>query len=56
LPSDRAESGRATQQGPGDNYRCLDDDCDFTGQPIVVDYYGSDLLVCPRCETEVEER
>jgi hypothetical protein len=35
-------------------HHCLNEDCDYEGEPEIVDYYGADMPVCPRCETEME--
>lgn len=35
-------------------HHCLDEDCGYEGEPKIVDYYGADMAVCPRCETEME--
>lgn len=35
-------------------HHCLNEDCDYEGEPEIVDYYGADMPVCPRCETEMK--
>lgn len=35
-------------------HHCLAEDCEYEGEPYIVDYYGAKMAVCPRCETEME--